>query len=153
MINSNQLQIAKTSLNDLPRIYQLLEELDLPTIGITDHIDNFFLAIQNGSAVGIIGLEIYHTTALLRSVGVKKSHQGNKIGDDLMIVIQEYAKFKSIKEIYLFTDTAETWFERYGFTIITNNELDPILELSKEYTLCASSVKMVKSIDALEGNK
>ncbi len=143
MRKTNQILFKKPTIADLPEIYLLLEELDLPTIGVSDHLDNFFISVHDTKIIGIIGLEIYNKVALLRSVGVKPSYQGNKIGDGLLTVIFEYARFKSIEKIYLFTDTAPKWFERYGFIKISNDQLDPILLQSKEYTLCESSVKMV----------
>lgn len=147
MTNTNQILFKKPTIVDLPRIHLLLEELDLPTIGVSEHLDDFFISVYDNTIIGIIGLEIYDKVALLRSVGVKPSYQGHKIGDDLMTMIFEYAKFKSIEKIYLFTDTASKWFERYDFVKISNDELDPILLESKEYTLCESSVKMVLPLE------
>ena len=143
MNKTNQLLIKKASITDLQGIHQLLEELDLPITGVSEHLDNFLLSIHNDRRTGIIGLELYGKIGLLRSVGVRTSYQGKRIGDDLMVAIQEFAKFKSVEQIYLFTDTAERWFERYGFTTISNDQLDPLLQQSKEYSLCESSVKML----------
>lgn len=151
MNKSNQILIKKANVADLPEIYLLLEELNLPITGISEHLDNFILSIHNNLITGIIGLEMYGKIGLLRSVGVRSSYQSQRIGDDLMMAIQEYAKFKSVERIYLFTDTAEKWFEQYGFNKISNDQLDPILQRSKEYSLCKSSVKMLKTLKALEG--
>ncbi|MHA2099845.1 MAG: GNAT family N-acetyltransferase [Candidatus Kariarchaeaceae archaeon] len=150
MISTNQLLTKKATIYDLPRIYNLLEELNLPIIGVSDHLDNFFIAVKDNIIVGIIGLEIYENVALLRSVGVKTSYQGQRIGDDLMVVVEEFAKYKSISQIYLFTDTAEKWFERYDFIKISNEDLNPLLKQSAEFSLCSSSVKMVKSLNNSE---
>jgi amino-acid N-acetyltransferase len=146
MTQINQILTKKPTFKDLPAIYNFLEGLGLPITGISDHLENFFLAVDGEEIIGTVGLEVYDKIALLRSVGVKKSHQGQKIGDYLMVIIEELAKFMELDKIFLFTDTAEKWFERYGYSKIDSEDLDPLLKQSKEYRLCNDSVRMVKTL-------
>lgn len=143
--NTNQ-SVLKANVKDLEQIYELLEEFNLPVIGINDHIENFYFMKVRGQVVGVVGLEIYENIGLLRSLAVKSSYQGNKIGHKLVDHMIDYAKNIPLDRIYLFTETADTWFERFGFFRIQTEELNPLLKRSQEFTLCSQSVRMLKSL-------
>src|SRR2546430_16336056 len=62
--------IAAATSADLPALLELLGQSALPTAGLADHLDTTLVAHEAGHVVGSAALELYGTTALLRSVAV-----------------------------------------------------------------------------------
>ena len=82
----------------------LLEDSGLPTSDLdTKQFEDFLYLGDTDNPVGIIGLEIIGSVALLRSLAVTKDAQGNGYGKTLVFAIEDYAKSKNINELYLLT--------------------------------------------------
>lgn len=147
MDKHSQLNIIKARNEHLLDIYSLLNDLDLSIDGVSDHISNFFVLIEENLIIGVIGLEIYEDVGLVRSVGIAKSHQDMGLGKKLVEALELYAFERSLKEIFLFTETAETFFSKhFEFRKIPVSEVDSRIKQSKEYTLCQTSTVMIKTI-------
>jgi amino-acid N-acetyltransferase len=117
---------------DLPVVLELLEIAKLPTAGVKDHFQNFMLAMENNTLLGCAGLEIHGQAGLLRSVAVNASHQSNGIGSSLVKSILEYARTRQLSSAFLLTETAQTYFPRFGFKRITRAEIPASLQASEE---------------------
>ncbi|MHA2168858.1 MAG: GNAT family N-acetyltransferase [Candidatus Kariarchaeaceae archaeon] len=145
MEKPSRLLIQKLEPNRIRDFYALLETVDLPTDGISDHLDHFFVAMDGDNIVGGIGIEIYDTIGLLRSAGVAKEFQGSGIGTQLVRKIHEYAKENHLEKIFLFTETAEKFFaHQFGYKHISRNEVDDSLRASAEFKICESAPTMLK---------
>lgn len=99
--------IRPAELNDLDQVQNLLTKVDLPLNGVKDQFSNFFILENENSIIGSIGLEIYSSYALLRSLAVDPDFQNLKLGSKLLLKIETYANSKKINHIYLLTETAE----------------------------------------------
>ena len=145
------LERAKES--DYSSIAALLEITKLPPDGIKPHLENF-LVIRNpnenaGSEflIGSVGLEIYGESALLRSVAVHPDFQGVGLGTRLVDSITELAKEKGITRLFLLTDTAERYFLKKGFVVVTRDRVPEDMKQSVEFsTLCTSSPSLMREI-------
>jgi amino-acid N-acetyltransferase len=86
------------------------------------------------------GLELYDTYALLRSVAVEQDQRGKKIGHQVVHDLITEAKSLGIAELYLLTETAESFFESRGFKRI-DRELapTPILNSTEFKNVCPVS--------------
>jgi amino-acid N-acetyltransferase len=127
----------------------LLSECELPDEDIVGHLDNFILAKNNNKKlVGVIGLEVYNTIGLLRSLAVKPSYRGRGIAKILYSQILGYAHLQGIRELYLLTLTAEKFFEKLGFAVLGRDDLPQAVRATEEFrSLCpASAVCMSKNI-------
>src|SRR5207249_768969 len=75
--------IAAATSADLPALLELLGQSALPTAGLADHLDTTLVAHEAGHVVGSAALELYGTTALLRSVAVAPGLPGRGLGQAL----------------------------------------------------------------------
>src|SRR2546428_10713262 len=75
--------IAAATSADLPALLELLGQSALPTAGLADHLDTTLVAREAGHVVGSAALELYGTTALLRSVAVPPRPPGPGVGPGL----------------------------------------------------------------------
>jgi amino-acid N-acetyltransferase len=127
----------------------LLHSQGLPVSDITDeHLEHFFFVGSDGSPTGLVGLELYGTNALLRSLVVGESARNKGLGSTLIVHAEQYAASMSVRSIYLLTTTAEAFFKRLGYERIERSQAPPSIERTREFTsLCpASSAFMMKSL-------
>lgn len=127
----------------------LLQAQGLPVSDITDeHLEHFFFVGSEGSPTGLVGLELYGTDALLRSLVVAENARSKGLGSTLIDHAEQYAASKSVRSIYLLTTTAEAFFKRLGYERIERSNAPPSIERTREFAgLCpASSAFMLKSL-------
>jgi amino-acid N-acetyltransferase len=127
----------------------LLEAQGFPISDITgEHLEHFFFVGSDGSPTGLIGLELYGTDALLRSLVVAENARGKGLGSTLIDHAERYAASKGVRSIYLLTTTAEAFFKRLGYEHIERSTAPPSIEQTREFAgLCpASSAFMSKRI-------
>jgi amino-acid N-acetyltransferase len=116
------------------RIAGLLRESDLPFQDLRLE-NNFFVTYYNDSneLVGSGGLELYGSYSLLRSVAVQKLARGKSIGKYIANDLIQNARLKSIKEIYLLTETARDFFIKVGFKDMSRDEVPEEVRASSEF--------------------
>jgi amino-acid N-acetyltransferase len=127
----------------------LLQAQGLPASDITDkHLEHFFFVGSDGSPAGLVGLELYGTDALLRSLVVAENSRNKGLGATLIDHAERYAASKGIQSIYLLTTTAEAFFKRLGYERTERSTAPPSIERTREFAgLCpASSAFMSKQI-------
>jgi amino-acid N-acetyltransferase len=126
----------------------LLQSQGLPISDITDeHLEHFFFFASDGSPIGLVGLELYGTTALLRSLVVGENARGNGLGSTLVEHAEQYAATMGVRSLYLLTTTAERFFKRLGYGRIERSQAPTSIKETREFTsLCpASSAFMMKT--------
>ncbi len=149
----SELKIEGAKKTDYEAVEILLRKTDLPPDEIELHMENFLIIrhpeahIGPESLVGSVGLEIYGDSALLRSLAVHPDFQGTGLGSRLVDSIIEVAKGKGITRLFLLTDTAEDFFKKRGFVVVTRNNVPHDMKQSIEFTtLCTSSPSMMREI-------
>src|SRR2546425_12323578 len=93
--------IAAATSADLPALLELLGQSALPTAGLADHLDTTLVAREAGHVVGSAALELYGTTALLRSVAVAPRPRGPGVGQGLTPHAPALARRRQIRAVYL----------------------------------------------------
>ena len=142
---SESLKVSKVDAFDLDKIKQLLKINELSLEDLKDHLSNFLKIENSDGLIGVIGLEIYGNYALLRSFAVHPDYQSNGIGKSLMKRLIKKSKILDIKEIYLFTTTAEKYFVKYGFKKIELTEVNPSVKESSQFRgSCPKSATIMK---------
>lgn len=122
---------------DESEIQHVLTICQLPSEGIRPHLHNFILAKSNNTLIGVVGIEIYGCTGLIRSLAVLPAERGKGIGKELYIRIIAHAHSQKVNEFYLLTCTAERFFAKQGFQKINRNLTPSILHSTLEFTsLC-----------------
>jgi len=130
-------------------VVALLEGEGLPVSDLTDaHLEHFFFAGSDGSPTGLVGLEIYGTDALLRSLVVGANARAKGMGSTLVLHAEDYASSRHVTAIYLLTTTAESFFTRLGYRRIDRTEAPPVIQSVREFaSLCpASAAFMFKQL-------
>ena len=143
----------RAKISDYDSIVDLLRTTDLPPNGIEPHLENFLVIRQPNEVagpeflIGSVGLEIYGESALLRSLAVHPDFQGTGLGTRLVNSIIELAKEKGITRLFLLTDTAEKYFVKKGFVVVTRDRVPEDMKQSIEFTtICTSSPSMMREI-------
>ncbi len=131
-MSDEEIQIMPATVDDLPRIKELLLENKLPIDGIEDHWRTFVVARSDGKVVGCGGSEAYQLAALIRSVAVEKAYRGQGIGRRIVRQLLDRLASRGIREFYLLTETAEAYFKKRGFKTIDRDEVHPQLLSSRE---------------------
>ena len=126
--------IAAATSADLPALLELLGQSALPTAGLADHLDTTLVAHEAGHVVGSAALELYGTTALLRSVAVAPGLRGRGLGQELTRHALALARRRKIRTVYLLTETAGGFFPRFGFRAISRDAVDPAVQRSVQFT-------------------
>jgi amino-acid N-acetyltransferase len=137
--------------DDLPEVLALLRQADLPLQGVTaEALGNFVLAEHEGTPIGVVGLEVYRDSALLRSAAVEESWRGSGVGRALVERALDLTQERGIRDVFLLTTTAEDYFPRFGFACIARDSVPEAVQASAEFQgACPSSaVCMCKTMRA-----
>ena len=126
--------------------------LNLSKLNVSDltpeHLTHFFGFGTKDEPEGIVGLELFKTVGLLRSLAVVQSRRRNGLGSKLVAHAEEYARSHSIKSLYLLTNTAEAFFMHRGYQRISRDYAPCAIQETREFSeICpVSSILMVKHL-------
>ena len=128
-------------------VVALLATEKLPVADLPEHLDNFLVALEHGELIGVAGIEIFGQSALLRSVAVQPSDRNKGVAEKLLHRIEDLARSKGIKAIYLLTETASGYFIKKNYQQITRNKVPDDVLGSTEFSLvCPQSAIVMKKI-------
>ena len=135
--------IAAAGTKDLPAIFALLEESDLPKEGLAAHLSTTLVAQKGTEIVGCAALELYQELALLRSVAVKRAFRKQGVGLALTSAAFDLAREYKVTDVYLLTDTAGVFFSRQGFVEIPRSDAPERIKRTIEFTSLCPETCMV----------
>ena len=139
--------IERANRSDLPDVLALLRANSLPTDGVAEHVDTFFVARLDGKVLGTAGLEWYEDGALLRSVAVAASSRGAGLGLALTRAALEAAEGRGTEAVFLLTTTADRFFPRFGFERITREDVPVSVRRSVEFaSACPESAVVMRRV-------
>ena len=130
----------------------LLDAVSLPASDLTEaHLEHFFFAGSDGSPTGLVGLELYGSDALLRSLVVVQFARNRGLGSSLVRHAESYARSRGVRAVYVLTTTAEPFFRQLGYERIDRSRAPASIKQTPEFAcLCpASSAFMVKPLTSL----
>jgi N-acetylglutamate synthase-like GNAT family acetyltransferase len=126
---------------DLDRIVSLLSEADLPTAGVAEVLDSFLVIRDRGLVVAAGVVERHGEDGLLRSIVVDPANQGLGLGKQIASALIASEN----RDLYLLTETAESFFTRLGFELIPRTEAPAALRASEEFRcLCPESASFMR---------
>ena len=142
------LRIEPAAASDLPNILKLLSECELPQDGFKEHMDAAIVGRDGQAVIGSAALELYGSSALLRSVAVSPSNRSCGLGKRLVSAALELARQKGVVRVYLLTMTAPDYFPKFGFHPIERTRFPSEVQQSVEFTSAcpASAVAMELSL-------
>lgn len=130
---------------DEPEIIQLLRSCGLPTEDLAAGLPHFFVAKSGGALIGCVGLELFGSSALFRSLAVNPSWRGRGLSGELWQLARREAIEAGVENIFLLTTTAEALFTKWGF-VRTSRDTAPLrIQKSREFaSLCPSSAAFMR---------
>ena len=120
---------------DETAVLKLLADAELPIEDLSpDKLNHFLVArANNGSVIGVIGLEPFHEVGLLRSLVVHPSWRGRGLGLELTRHLEAYASETGIKTLFLLTLTAAEFFPKLGYQVFQRVEVPKIIATTEEF--------------------
>lgn len=133
MADLSDYRVAPAVSTDLAEILALLEQLELPTAGVGDHLGTFVVVRDGERLVGCGGAEAYQFAALIRSIAVDPAYRSRGVGRRVVRELLDRLASRGLREFYLLTATAADYFKRRGFKTIDRDEVHPQLLASEEF--------------------
>jgi amino-acid N-acetyltransferase len=133
------MQIERAAPHDLAEIEHLMIASGLPLDGVSEAFATGVVARDRGDVVGAAAVELYGSAGLLRSVAVEPTRRGTGIGRSLVDSSESLARELGIDQLYLLTETAETWFEPRGYRAIDRDAVPERVRGSIEFTTACST--------------
>ena len=142
--NGHCVELRTASTSELETVVDLLNRSGLPTAGVADNFSEFLVAQADGKLVGVVGLELYGQSALLRSVAVEESWRGSGVGRVLVERALDLARERGIDDVYLLTTTADNYFPKFGFVCVGRDEVAQGVRTSVEFqSACPESATVM----------
>ena len=143
--NGHCVELRTASSTELEAVVDLLNRSGLPTAGVADNFSQFLVAEADGRLVGVVGLELYGQSALLRSAAVEEGWRGSGVGRVLVERALDLARDRGIADVYLLTTTAEHYFPKFGFVCVRRDEVAQDVRSSVEFqTSCPASATAMR---------
>ena len=139
------MRIIKATEQSRNEMINLLKSNNLPAGDLPEELDEFYTAMDGQRIVGLIGMERYSHYGLLRSMVVHPDYRNKQIAKKLVQLLEQKAASSGIITMYLLTETAEKYFSRNNYQLITRKEVPEPLFRSSEFShVCPVSATVMK---------
>lgn len=146
---AHDLEIRAGAAADFDAVIELLSRANLPVEDLTaESVVRFLVATINDTVAGLIGLEHFRETGLLRSLVVDPALRRAGLGRLLVAALESQAASQGVQELWLLTIDADTWFGELGYSTRQRDQAPDAIRQTAEFTsLCpGDAVLMVKSL-------
>ena len=143
-------ELRNARFEDHAAIRCLLSEDDLPIEDLlAEAFEYFVVCLVNNVIAGVVGLERYGSSALVRSLAVSEQHRSQGIAARLLLRIEMRAQESGATRLFALTTTAQPYLEGKGFVAIERSEVPEAIRASVQFSeLCPDSAHgLVKPID------
>jgi amino-acid N-acetyltransferase len=145
MNSSKQDQIVSLSRPHVADIEALLQLCDLPFEDCRLHLDNFVGIILDGKLIATGALQYEGSVALLRSIAVHPDSRGRGLAGMMTRHLLEQARASRVKQLYILTETAETYFTRFEFYSIRRQTVPVSIQATQQFeSLCPASAQAMR---------
>jgi amino-acid N-acetyltransferase len=120
----------------------------LPTADLSDaQMEHFLVAVSDDTPIGMIGLEPFEDTGLLRSLVVDPSARSGGIGQQLVAALEAYAVSLGIETLWLLTIDADVYFAAHGYDVKDRNDSPDCIRNTIEFSkLCPGDAVLMRKI-------
>lgn len=130
---------------DHAQVTALLDRSGLPLAGVPAGLERFVVAEGEGRIVGTAAVEAYGSVGLLRSVAVDAEHRSAGLGAALVERALGEARAAGVEDVFLLTTTAERYFPRHGFAVVSRDDVPAALQASAEFRgACPASATIMR---------
>lgn len=138
--------LRQSTAEDWGAISALLVESGLPVDDLdAGKLDGFLVAEDGPDIVGLIGLQLFGTIGLLRSLVVTKSARSLGLGGKLVGALESASQTAGVTELWLLTIDADRFFERHGFQVMARDSAPPSIQQSEEFSeLCPGTAFLMQ---------
>ena len=99
----------------------LLEATGVPPLPPSTSLSNTLVALEKGSVVGVVALEVVARCGLTCWVAVSPEHQGKGLGASLMRSLCARAQELGLRELVAMTVSASSFFVKLGFSPLSRD--------------------------------
>jgi len=126
----------------------LLTEAQLPVADLASSRSLNLLGIRDGGRLlGVVGVEVYGSVGLLRSLAVKPSHRKSGLGVSLVSNAETWAAEQGVETLYLLTTTAAQFFARRGYEGVPRSEAPAAIAATAQFSdLCPASSTFMRKV-------
>ena len=143
--NDSRIELRAALPADRDAIESLLGKAGLPACEVDTHLQNFLVATRQGQLLGCAGMELYGTTALLRSLTVEPEYRRMGLGRRLTAALLDQARRRGCVEAVLLTSTAVELARSFGFGETPREVLPQAVRDSWEFSgTCCSSARCMR---------
>lgn len=144
------MRIEAISVN--PEVEALLTEAQLPVSDLSSCRSLNLLGMRESSRlVGVVGVEIYGSVGLLRSLAVEPASRNAGLGVSLVSSAESLAAQQGITDLYLLTTTAARFFARLGYEAIPRSEAPTAIAETAQFSdLCPTSSSFMRKVLAAD---
>ena len=135
--------IERAHTRDADSVLRLVEENQLTTDGLLDVLATILVARLGHRVVGTAALEMHSDGALLRSVAVSSEVRCQGLGAMLVESALHMAEELSVRDVYLLTFTAESYFQRFGFQLLDRGDVPASVRTAVQVTHAGPSTASV----------
>jgi N-acetylglutamate synthase-like GNAT family acetyltransferase len=136
---------------DLPRIEHLLAAGKLLSAGNITHAEGSVVAEVGAELAGVVGLKMFGSDGLLRATSVGVEGRGRDVGRLLVEAILTEGALQAADAIFLFTDGSDRFFARFGFVVLTREEVPTSMRHWAETNGGVSQSAMPMRLTLMEG--
>lgn len=141
----NEIRFEMAQPEDEAKVRELLITSGLPDEDIAPHFKQFIVAKFRTEPVGCVGLEISGDCALLRSLAVVPSRRSRGLAAELCARLEESARSRGFRTLYLLTTTAADYFSRRGYQRVERTAAPAAIRATRQFTdLCPSTAVLMK---------
>lgn len=150
VVAANALRIVPAGRAQEPAIKALLARCALPHVDIAAHLQHFHVAMRGTELLGTVGIELYGSVALLRSLALAEEVRAQGLGRRLCERMESYARSHGVARLYLLTETAAGFFARLGYIEMPRQSAPEAIKQTSEFAHCcpASATCMMKELGA-----
>ena len=148
-VGNGATEMHREPVAELDQILSLLAESGLPVSDISRaHLPLFFGIQSDSGLIAVIGLELFGTVGLLRSLAVSKACRGQRFGRQLVDFAEHYAAECGAETLFLLTTTAAVFFQQLGYNQVARADVPHAIRSTSQFSsLCpASSVVLSKKV-------
>ena len=125
---------------NLRQLENLLRQQQLPFEDCASQLANMVGIFNDDILIAAGGLEPAGHFALLRSVAVVPDRQGQGLAAQITRYLIERARIDGLRALYLLTESAESYFARFGFVSIARDRAPAEIRRTRQFaTLCPDS--------------
>lgn len=136
-------------ITQLAEIKRLLSACGLPVSDIAPCESRLFFGCRSDAGLaGVVGLEIFGSVALLRSLAISPQYRSHGLGRALVAHAETHAASRAVESLFLLTTTAETYFSKLGYSHASRENAPSAIKATAQFSgLCpASSAFMSKRL-------